>query len=43
VFVPQLSDATILAGVLLVDKSQVTVRAATKGDRSKKFDPPKGM
>lgn len=42
-FAPQLSDATILAGVLLVDKSQVVVRAATKGDRSKKLDPPKGM
>lgn len=37
VFAPKLSDATFLSGVLLVDKSQVTVRPATKDDKTKKL------
>lgn len=38
VFAPHLGDGTVLSGVLMVDKSQVTVREAQKEDRSKKAE-----
>jgi len=38
VFAPKLSDATVLSGVLMLDKSQLSIREATKDDRTKKLN-----
>jgi hypothetical protein len=42
VFAPKIGDASVLAGVLLVDKTQVAVREAKKDDRTMKMAEQKG-
>ena len=37
VFAPKLSDATVLSGVLMLDKSQLSIREATNDDRTKQL------